>query len=112
MVVDKEGYLALIEYLTEHLSLFITQTGDTGEETIEDVVTDMIASNIMMVFEQNPELESDTRFQLMKEADAVVADLGEVLAKTWESKATNEQISFLEDYIGLIKNLFDSEIAQ
>ncbi|MGF1762148.1 DUF3802 family protein [Aliivibrio kagoshimensis] len=112
MVVDNDGYLSLIEYLTENLALFIDGHGDTGDETVEDVVTDMVASNIMTVFDQNPELSSIIRFQLLKEADAVVDDLGEVLASAWGTKATNEQVAFLEEYISLIKNLFDSVLAQ
>ena len=108
MIVNTEGYHALIEYLTEHLAIFANQQGDTGEETVEDIVTDLIASNLMAVFAQNPELDADVRFTLLREADAVVADLGEVLAGAWVQKATNEQVMFLDDYIGLIKNLFDS----
>ena len=108
MIVNTEGYHSLIEYLTENLAIFANQQGDTGEETVEDIVTDLVASNLMTVFEQNPELESEVRFTLLREADAVVADLGEVLASAWVQKATNEQVMFLDDYIGLIKNLFDS----
>jgi len=48
----------------------------------------------------------------LKEADAVVADLGEVLAGVWAKKATNEQIVFLDEYIALVKNLFDSAVAK
>lgn len=69
MVVDTDGYLALIEHLTFNLNLFTSEEGDTGIETVEDVVTDMIASNIMSIFEQNPELHSSVRFKLLKEAD-------------------------------------------
>ncbi|RYU68762.1 DUF3802 family protein [Aliivibrio finisterrensis] len=108
MIVNTEGYHSLIEYLTESLAIFANQQGDTGEETVEDIVTDLVASNLMTVFAQNPELASEMRFTLLREADAVVADLGEVLASAWVQKATNEQVMFLDDYIGLIKNLFDS----
>ena len=93
-----------------NLDVFIT-AGDTGEETVEDVATDMIATNIMAVFQQNPELHSSVRFQLLKETDAVVEDLAEVLAGVWLKKATNEQIAFLDEYIALVKNLFDSAVA-
>lgn len=110
MVVDTDGYLALIEHLTMNLDVFITE-GDTGAETVEDVVTDMIATNIMVVFEQNPDLHSSVRFKLLKETDAVVDDLSEVLAGVWTKKATNEQIAFLDEYIALVKNLFDSAVA-
>lgn len=110
MVVDTEGYSALIEHLAFNLDLF-TRKGESGEESVEDVVTDMVASNIMAVFEQNPDLHSSIRFQLLKETDMVVEDLGEVLAGCWEKPATNQQISFLEEYIALMKNLFDNAVA-
>ncbi|TON67933.1 topoisomerase II, partial [Vibrio parahaemolyticus] len=42
---------------------------------------------------------------------AVVEDLGEVLAGVWSKKATNEQIAFLDEYIALVKNLFDTAVA-
>ncbi|CAI2311388.1 TPA: DUF3802 family protein [Vibrio parahaemolyticus] len=111
MVVETDGYLALIEHLSLNLDIFTTEIGDTGSESIEDVVTDMVASNIMAIFEQNPELHSSVRFKLLKEADAVVEDLGEVLAGVWSKKATNEQIVFLDEYIALVKNLFDTAVA-
>ncbi|WPC72525.1 DUF3802 family protein [Vibrio porteresiae] len=110
MVVETDGYLALIEHLSFNLDVF-TDEGDTGKESVEDVVTDMVASNIMAIFEQNPELHSSVRFQLLKEADMVVEDLGEVLAGVWHKSATNQQIIFLDEYIALVKNLFDSAVA-
>ncbi|OEE69522.1 DUF3802 family protein [Vibrio genomosp. F6] len=112
MVVETDGYLALIEHLSFNLSVFANEQGDTGAESIEDIVTDMISSNIMAIFEQNPELHSSVRFQLLKEADAVVEDLGEVLAGAWTKKATNQQIEFLDEYIALVKNLFDTAVAK
>ncbi|OEE98887.1 topoisomerase II [Vibrio crassostreae 9ZC13] len=112
MVVETDGYLALIEHLSFNLDVFTNSNGDTGNESVEDIVTDMISTNIMAIFEQNPELHSNVRFQLLKEADAVVADLGEVLAGVWAKKATNEQIVFLDEYIALVKNLFDTAVAK
>lgn len=79
MVVETDGYLALIEHLSFNMDVF-TSGGDIGSESVEDVVTDMVASNIMAIFEQNPDMHSSVRFQLLKEADSVVEDLGEVLA--------------------------------
>jgi len=112
VVVETDGYLALIEHLSFNLDVFTNSNGDTGNESVEDIVTDMISSNIMAIFEQNPELHSSVRFQLLKEADALVADLGEVLAGVWAKKATNEQIVFLDEYIALVKNLFDTAVAK
>lgn len=103
MVVETDGYLALIEHLAFNLDIFSSEDGDIGAESIEDVVTDMVASNIMTIFEQNPELHSTVRFQLLKEVDSVVEDLSEVLAGVWSKPATNEQITFLDELIALLK---------
>lgn len=112
MVVETDGYLALIEHLASNLDIFSSEDGDTGAQSIEDVVTDMIASNIMTIFEQNPELHSTVRFQLLKEVDSVVENLSEVLASVWSKPATNEQITFLDELVALLQNLFDSAVAQ
>jgi len=112
VVVETDGYLALIEHLAFNLDIFSSDDGDVGSESVEDVVTDMVASNIMTIFEQNPELHSTVRFQLLKEVDAVVEDLGEVLAGVWSKPATNGQITFLDELIALLKNLFDSAVAK
>jgi hypothetical protein len=111
VVVETDGYLSLIEYLASNLNVF-TQDGDTGNESIEDVVSDMVASNIMALFQQNPDLHSSVRFRLLKEVDLVIDDLAEVLAGCWKKQATNEQIEFLDEYVILLKNLFDSAVAK
>jgi hypothetical protein len=110
VVVETDGYLALIEHLSLNLDIF-TVDGNTGEESVEAVVTDLVASNIMTLFQQNPELHTSIRFRLLKEADMVVDDLSEVLANNWKRLATNEQIAFLDEYIALVKNLFDSAVS-
>jgi hypothetical protein len=111
MVVESEGYNSLIEYLATSLSLFASSQGDVGTESVEEIVTDMISSNIMALFEQNPSMHTSVRFQLLKEVDALVADLAEILSSVWKKPATNQQVEFLEDYVGLIKNMFDSAVA-
>lgn len=54
MVVESEGYISLIEYLVESLGLFESQQQNDGEETIEDLVSGRVASNLMAICEQNP----------------------------------------------------------
>lgn len=112
MVVETDGYLALIEHLAMNLAIFTNDDSGIGDESVEEVVTDMVASNIMAIFEQNPELHSSVRFQLLKEADSVVEDLSEVLAGGWSRPASNRQIAFLDEYIALVKNLFDAAVAE
>ena len=111
MVVESEGYISLIEYLVESLGLFESQQQSNGEETIEDLVSGRVASNLMAICEQNPQLDAKVRFAIMQEADAVVADLEEVLSAVWLRAPTPEQKASLIEFIDLIKNLFDSAIG-
>ncbi|WP_117234855.1 DUF3802 family protein [Vibrio maerlii] len=110
MVVESEGYLALIEHLAFNLEVFTQQSGNAMNDTIEDTVTDLVASNIMTICAQNPNLDQETRFKVLQEADSVVEDLSEVLAGVWSNKVTTGQMAFLEEYIALMKNLFDSAV--
>ena len=57
MVVESEGYISLIEYLVESLGLFESQQQSNGEETIEDLVSGRVASNLMAICEQNPQID-------------------------------------------------------
>ncbi|MBV7413234.1 DUF3802 family protein [Aeromonas sp. sif2433] len=111
MVVESEGYNALVEYLVKSLGLFEGQQQGTGAQSIEDLVSGRIADNLMRICEQNPQLDPKVRFMIMQEADAVVADLEEVLSAVWLRAPTPAQQAFLDEFIDLIKNLFDSVIG-
>lgn len=111
MVVESEGYHALVEYLVESLGLFEGQQQGSGTRTIEDLVSSRVADNLMAICEQNPQLDAKVRFLIMQEADAVVADLEEVLSAVWLRAPTPAQHAFLDEFISLIKNLFDSAIG-
>ncbi len=63
MVVESEGYISLIEYLVESLGLFESQQQNDGEETIEDLVSGRVASNLMAICEQNPPARSQGAFR-------------------------------------------------
>ena len=111
LVVHTNGYDALIEYLASSLSLFEGAPLNSKTIAIEQVVMDLIATQLMAVFSQNPDIEQEIRFQLLKEADLVMADLNQVLEGVWSCEPSNVQIEFLEDFISLVKNLFDSAIS-
>lgn len=112
MVVESEGYIALIEYLVESLGLFEAQHQGGEGETIETLVSSKVAGNLMAICEQNPRLDAKIRFAIMQEADAVVDDLEEVLSAVWLRIPTPEQKAFLIEFIDLIKNLFDSVVSR
>ncbi|MFM5879839.1 DUF3802 family protein [Aeromonas sanarellii] len=111
MVVESDGYIALVEYLVESLGLFESQQQGSGTQTIEDLVSGRVAENLMTICEQNPQLDPKVRFMIMQEADAVVADLEEVLSAVWLRAPTPAQHAFLDEFISLIKNLFDNTIG-
>jgi hypothetical protein len=110
MVTNAEGYNDLILFLTEHLAIFGEQGPAVTELTIADYVTERVAESVMAVCQQHPQLDSDHRFSIIRESDSVVNDLEEVLSSVWHHQPTQEQCSFIDDFVGLIKNLFDSAI--
>ncbi|MDD1791681.1 DUF3802 family protein [Enterovibrio makurazakiensis] len=112
MVVESSGYEALIEYFVENLGSFSAAGDKVGSETIEDLVHELVASQIMTICDQIKDMPQTLRFKVMSEADKVVADLEEILSSVWKQKPTYAQINVLEEYIGLVKNLFDAAVAE
>ncbi|ABV87795.1 DUF3802 family protein [Shewanella pealeana] len=113
MVTDKDGYVHLIQYLTEHLGIFEnSQQHSAIEETVMELFEEQLAAQIIMVCGQNPSLTFSQRNLVIREVDAIVYDLEEILARVASHKATAEQTRFICEFSCLIKNLFDQEIAR
>ncbi|GGI89154.1 DUF3802 family protein [Shewanella gelidii] len=113
MVTDKDGYMHLIQYLTEHLGLFETPASEElVSDTVMSLFEEQLAAQIIMVCGQNPELSFADRNKVIREVDAIVYDLEEILANVANRYATPEQTRFITEFSGLIKNLFDQEIAK
>ena len=117
MVTDTEGYIQLIEYLTEHLSLFEpkAQTDNTDNEskdnkTLMELIEEELSDQIISVCNQNKELTFAHRNTIIREVDSIVYDLEEILSGVVNCKVTGEQKEFIEEFAVLIKNLFDTEI--
>lgn len=110
MVTNGEGYNQLIQYLTENLAIFEKSGAAIEGTTVAEYTTDKVAESVMAVCQQHPHLDSDNRFSVIRESDSVVNDLSEVLSSVWNNPPTEEQQEFLDEFIGLIKNLFDSAI--
>ncbi|MFM2485085.1 DUF3802 family protein [Celerinatantimonas yamalensis] len=110
MVTNGEGYNQLIQYLTENLSVF-EQAGPAHVEiSTGEYTTDKVAQSVMAVCQQHPQLSSESRFCIIRESDSVVNDLQEVLSSVWNTHPSLQQCEFLDEFISLIKNLFDSAI--
>ncbi|MCH1919253.1 DUF3802 family protein [Shewanella sp. A3A] len=111
MVTDKDGYAHLIQYLSENLGLFTNVGANPGDNTVLELFEEQLAAQIIMICGQNPELSFSQRNTVIREIDAVVYDLEEVLGKMANQYATTEQIHFISEFSGLIKNLFDQEVS-
>ncbi len=111
MVIDTEGYIHIIEYLTAHLSLFenAPSTGHTGD-TVMAVIEQELSDQIISVCSQNEGLSFNQRNTIIREVDAIVYDLEEILSGVVNNTVTMEQLEFIQEFSLLIKNLFDSEI--
>ena len=111
MVTDTEGYVHIIEYLTEHLSLFENSAGEpVGNESGMEVIEQELSEQIILVCGQNEELTFNQRNMIIREVDAMVYDLEEILSGVVNNSVTEKQRNFIHEFAMLIKNLFDSEL--
>ncbi|MGV2870660.1 DUF3802 family protein [Colwellia sp. E150_009] len=111
MVTDKEGYIYLIEYLTEHLSLFENMLPvDPNADTVMTVIEEELSEQIISVCNQNEALAPNQRNAIISEVDTIVCDLEEVLARVLNNPISEQQAIFIKEFSSLIKNLFDTEI--
>jgi len=113
MVTDTEGYIHIIEYLTEHLSLFEHSAAKNAPaDSVMATIEEELSNQIITVCSQNEALTFNLRNTIIREVDAIVYDLEEILSGVVDHQVTPEQITFIKEFSGLIKNLFDTEIHQ
>ncbi|EDM67155.1 MAG: DUF3802 domain-containing protein [Moritella sp.] len=114
MITNSDGYVQLIHFLADNLAIFEhhSQQGTSTTDTIGDIFSEHIATNTMAVCNQHQQLTEKHRFVIIREIDAIVGDLEEVLSSIWNISPSHEQMAFIEEFVGLMKNLFDSEISK
>lgn len=114
MITSSDGYIQLIHFLADNLAIFENRNQQTTSTTdsIGDIFSEHIATNTMAVCNQHQQLTEKHRFVIIREMDAIVGDLEEVLSSAWNLSPNNEQMAFIEEFVGLMKNLFDSEISK
>ncbi|WDE05743.1 DUF3802 family protein [Thalassomonas viridans] len=119
MVTNTQGYMHVIEYLTEHLSIFETPEEElaanptpakASHSSIMSMIEEELSEQIIMVCSQNTELSFNQRNMIIREVDEIVYDLEEILSGIINNQVTEEQLNFIVEFAGLIKNLFDTEI--
>ncbi|MGB1198983.1 MAG: DUF3802 family protein [Thalassotalea sp.] len=111
MVTDTDGYIHIIEYLTEHLSLFENSSSDSySSESVISMIEQELSEQIIAVCNQNEALTFNQRNTIIREVDAIVYDLEEILSGVVNNKISPPQEAFIKEFALLIKNLFDVEI--
>lgn len=112
MVTNTEGYVHIIEYLTEHLNLFENSAIEQGTESVIEVIEQELSEQIISVCGQNDTLTFNQRNTVIREVDAILYDLEEILSGVLNNPITAEQKAFIIEWASLVKNLFDTEIHQ
>lgn len=113
MILETDGYVELIQYLTEHLSIFTepVPTAEQAEETVRECFEAQLANSIILVNQQH-EIDTATRLEIVREADGILYDLEEVLASVLDTRPGQQQQAFIKEFVGLVKNLFDCELSK
>lgn len=113
MVTDSDGYHQLIEYLTENLHLFEQSNANPASHiTVLTAIEEELSEQIMIVCDQNKSISFTNRSILIREIDAIVYDLQEILSSVANHKVTDDQLAFIKEFSLLIKNLFDNEVQK
>lgn len=113
MVTDKPAYDQLIDYLTTSKSIFHNeQTPPPGMPSVETLIEEEISEQVIQLCTQHNELEANHRAIIVREIDGIVYDVEQVLEEYWQQTVTEEQAEFIHEFAGLIKNVFDSAIAE
>jgi hypothetical protein len=111
MVTDTEGYIQVIEYLTENLSLFENSMApENASETVMSTIEVELCEQIITVCSQNQNLSFTQRNAIIREVDSIVYDLEEILSGVINNPVNVSQQHFIREFSSLIKNLFDTVI--
>jgi hypothetical protein len=74
------------------------------------VIENELSDQIISVCSQNKKLTFNQRNAIIREVDAIVYDLEEILSGVVDNLVTEPQHAFIIEFASLIKNLFDTEI--
>lgn len=112
MVTDKTAYDELMEYLYSSRDIFTQRNGQIVPNlTLEVLVEDEIANQIITLCSQHEDLEVNHRSIIVREVDSIVYDMQQVLFDHWQQPVTQEHVEYVKEFTGLIKNIFDGAIA-
>ena len=113
MIVETDGYIELVQYLSEHLHVFAKppESDAVAPVSVRELFETQLSNQIMRVCQQH-DLDATTRLDIVREADAILYDLEEVLASVLDRHPNKEQQQFIHEFVGLVKNLIDTELMK
>ncbi|RXJ74278.1 topoisomerase II [Veronia nyctiphanis] len=111
MVVDTDGYNALVDYFIENMDKFKDADDPIEGETVDEFIHELLVDQLMAICDQNKNMKAEIRFMVMREADVIISDLEQALCEVWVKTPTKSQKDFLEEFISLIKNMFDAALS-
>ena len=113
MITKTDGYLSLIEYLSNNISLFEKHSsGCSNSPTIKQFIRYQMVEQLVLLFNEHSELTQDKKLIIVNEVNRVTDDLFELLAGNIEHKIDQNQRHFFIDFAGLLKNLFDAHLFE
>ena len=112
MVTDSEGYSLLLTFLGENLAVFSSPGGEVSvNQPVLEFFEEQLSAQVILLCGQHPTLSFEQRNRVVREVDAIVSDLEQLLADVADKPMTEKQALFITEYAGLIKNLFDTAIS-
>ncbi|NRA54538.1 MAG: DUF3802 family protein [Gammaproteobacteria bacterium] len=113
MITRSDGYVALIEYLTENLSLFETRSeSDSNAPTVKLFIKYQMTEQLVVLFIQHKNLLPEEKMYLIGEFETATQDLLEILGRNLKHQIDDSQKSFIIEFVSLLKNLFDSLLLE
>jgi hypothetical protein len=101
MITHSDGYVALIEYLTENLSLFeIEPKGCENAPTVKLFIKYQMTELLVALFIQNKDLLPQEKMHIVAEFEMVTQDLLEVFGRNLEHHIDINQQNFMSDFVG------------
>ncbi|RUO24061.1 DUF3802 domain-containing protein [Aliidiomarina minuta] len=113
MIVETDGYIELVQYLTEQLDVFEEKVpaSEQAPFTVREQLEESLSDSIMRVCQQH-DMDKDVRLDIVREADAILYDLEEVLASVLNTHPSPRQQEFINEFTGLVKNLLDDRLQR
>ena len=111
MIIQNDGYHSLIKYLADNLAIFEMRPLDDMHSTkLNLYVRYQFTEQMRLLFNQHPDLLEQEKLYVVDQFDHAYSDLRKIMGANFKQQITKNQKTFIKDFAGLLKNLFDSQL--